>query len=127
MARLPVLRRRRSKAEQALDLLQKAAKTYTSMKVAKAGPKAARAAAKGYAGVKAGKVGARATGKAVKLAAIPAAVAGGVAVWRRHRGSNAQASQDFDRPLGPVATAETVSPPAPVSETQLTDTPAGAA
>jgi hypothetical protein len=48
-------------------------------------------------------------------------------VWRRHRGSNAQASQDFDRPLGPVATAETVSPPAPVSETQLTDTPAGAA
>jgi hypothetical protein len=124
MARLPVLRRRRSKAEQALDLLQKAAKTYTSMKVAKAGPKAARAAAKGYAGVKAGKAGARATGKAVRLAAIPAAVAGGVAVWRKRRHSHVEPSQDFDRPLGPVATAGTVSPPAPIADTELSDTPA---
>jgi hypothetical protein len=124
MARLPVLRRRRSKAEQALDLLQKAAKTYTSMKVAKAGPKAARAAAKGYAGLKAGKVGARATGKAVRLAVIPAAVAGGVAVWRKRRHSHVEPSQDFDRPLGPVATAGTVSPPAPIADTELSDTPA---
>jgi hypothetical protein len=117
MARLPVLRRRRSKAEQALDLIQKAAKTYTSMKVAKAGPKAARAAAKGYADVKTAKVGARATGKAMKLAASAAAVAGGVAVWRKRRDSNTEARQDFDRPLGPVAAAGTVSPPAPVAGT----------
>jgi hypothetical protein len=124
MARLPVLRRRRSKAEQALDFVQKAAKTYTSLKVAKAGPKAARAAAKGYAGVKTAKVGARATRKAVKLVAIPAAVAGGIAVWRKRRTSNADAGQDFDRPLGPVASPGAVSPPAPVPQNELSDTPA---
>jgi hypothetical protein len=128
MARLPVLRRRRrSKAEQALDLVQKAAKTYTSLKIAKAGPKAARAAAKGYTGVKTAKVGARATRKAVMLVAVPAAVAGGAAVWRRRRNRDAEASQDFDRPLGPVAAAGSVSPPAPVAGTALSDTPAGAA
>jgi hypothetical protein len=126
MARLPVLRRRRSKAEQALDFFQKAAKTYTSLKIAKAGPKAAKAAAKGYAGVKAGKAGARATGKAVKLAAVPAAVAAGVAVWRKRRAGNAEPSQDFDRPLGPVAAAGTVSPPAPIADTALSDAQAGA-
>jgi hypothetical protein len=125
MARLPVLRRRRSKAEQALDFVQKAAKTYTSLKLAKAGPKAARVAAKGYAGAKTAKVGARATRKAVKFAVIPAAAAaGGAAVWRKRRNRDAEASQDFDRPLGPVAAAGTVSPPAPVSDTALSDTPA---
>jgi hypothetical protein len=129
MARLPVLRRRRrSKAEQALDLVQKAAKTYTSLKIAKAGPKAARAAARGYAGAKTAKVGARATGKAVKLVAIPAALAGGAALWRKRRPRNADAGHDFDRPLGPVSAPGAVSPPAPVSNSeQLTDTPAGAA
>jgi hypothetical protein len=111
MARLPVLRRRRSKAEQALDLVQKAAKTYTSLKIAKAGPKAARAAAKGYAGAK--------TAKVVRFIAIPAAVVGGAAVWRKRRHKDAEASPDFDRPLGPVATAGTVSPPAPVSDSAL--------
>jgi hypothetical protein len=119
MARLPVLRRRRSKVEQALDLVQKAAKTYTSLKIAKAGPKAARAAAKGYAGAKTAKSGARATGKVVRFIAIPAAVAGGAAVWRKRRTKEAEASQDFDRPLGPVAAAGTVSPPAPVSDSAL--------
>ncbi|MCW3049291.1 MAG: hypothetical protein JWO74_3575 [Solirubrobacterales bacterium] len=110
MARLPVLRRRRSKAEQALDVIQKAAKTYTSLKIAKAGPKA----------------GARATAKAVKLAAVPAVVAGSVAVWRKRRAGNAEPSHDFDRPLGPVAAAGTVSPPAPVADTALSDAQAGA-
>jgi hypothetical protein len=124
MARLPVLRRRRSKAEQALDLIQKAAKTYTSLKIAKAGPKAARAAAKGYAGVKAAKGGARATRRAMTLAAVPAAVAGGIVLWRRRRHSHADAGDDFDRPLGPVATPGAVSPPAPVSTGELSDTPA---
>ena len=123
MPRLPVLRRRRSKAEQALDFLQKAAKTYTSLKVAKAGPKAARAAAKGYAGTKGAKLGAR----AVKLAAIPAAVAGGAVLWRKRRQSHADAGQDFDRPLGPVSTPEAVSPPAPISDSEPADTAAGAA
>jgi hypothetical protein len=124
MARL--LRRRRSKAEQALDFIQKAGKTYTSLKIAKAGPKAAKAAAKGYAGVKAGKASARVTGKAVKLAAVSAAVAGGVAVWRKRRAGTAEPSQDFDRPLGPVAAAGTVSPPAPIADTALSDAQAGA-
>jgi hypothetical protein len=124
MARLPVLRRRRSKAEQAMDLVQKAAKTYTSLKIAKAGPKAARAAAKGYVGVKTTKAGARATGKAVKLVAIPAVVAGGAALWRKRRHRQADAGHDFERPLGPVAAPGTVSPPAPVSDSELSDTPA---
>jgi hypothetical protein len=116
MARLPVLRRRRrSKAEQALDLVQQAAKTYTSLKIAKT----ARAAAKGYAGAKTAKVGARGTGKVLKFIAVPAAVAGGAVVWRKRRNKDAEASPDFDRPLGPVATAETVSPPAPVSDSAL--------
>jgi hypothetical protein len=124
MARLPVLRRRRSKAEQALDLIQKAAKTYTSLKIAKAGPKAARAAARGYAGVKTAKVGARAARRAVTLAAVLAAVAGGVAVWRKRRHTHTDASDDFDRPLGPVAAPGVVSPPAPIATGDLSDTPA---
>jgi hypothetical protein len=50
----------------------------------------------------------------VKAAAVPAAVAGGVVVWRKaHNGSASNgASADAGRPLGPVASAETVSPPA---------------
>jgi hypothetical protein len=50
----------------------------------------------------------------VKAAAVPVAVASGVAVWRKaHSGSDSNgASADAGRPLGPVASAETVSPPA---------------
>jgi hypothetical protein len=69
MARLPFIhRRQRSKREQALDLAKGAANT----------------GAKAFVTVKATKVAGRSV---AKLAAIPAAVAGGVVVWRvAHKG-----------------------------------------
>jgi hypothetical protein len=124
MARLPVLRRRKSKTDQVLETLQKAAKVYTSLKIAQAGPKAARAAAKGYAGVRAARTGGRVAGKVVKVVAVPAAVAGGVVLWRKRAGHDH--ARDFDRPLGPVATPEAVSPPPPSRDSSLADQPAGA-
>jgi hypothetical protein len=109
MARLLVLRKRRSKREQAFDdMARRWAKAYTAAKMA---PHAARAAAVGartYASTR------WSTPKRprAKLLVIPVAVAGGVVVLRKVRGSNNGHEADFDRPLGPVATADTVSPPA---------------
>jgi hypothetical protein len=112
MARLPVLHRRRSKREQALDdLARRWAKAWT---VAKTSPAAARVAAQGaktYA-ITRWSVGKRRS--KARLIVIPVAVAGGVVVMRKVRNGNGSGGgdPDVDRPLGPVATADAVSPPA---------------
>jgi hypothetical protein len=110
MARLPVLRKRRSKREQALDdLARRWAKAYIAAKMA---PHAARAAAVGVRHYAARRMPSPAKRPKARLLVIPVAVAGGVVVMRKVRSSNNGHEADFDRPLGPVATAETVSPPA---------------
>jgi hypothetical protein len=110
MARLPVLHKRRSKTQRALDVTKRAAKVWTAIKVSSAGARAARRGAKAYGAVK----GAKVVGRPVlKVAAVPVTVAGGVVVWRKlKRSDSAETAADAGRPLGPVATAETVSPPA---------------
>jgi hypothetical protein len=113
MARLPVLQRRRSRAQRALDLAKRPAKLWVAVKVSVAGARAAKKGAKAYGAVK----GAKVVGRPVlKVAAVPVAVGGGVVVWRMaHKGASsngASADADAGRPLGPVAHAETVSPPA---------------
>jgi len=99
MARLPVLhRRRRSRAERALDLAKNAGKMWTVIKVSSAGARAARQVADRR--------------PRLRFLVVPVAVAGAVVVWRMaHKGDEGR-EPDFDRPLGPVAHAETVSPPA---------------
>jgi hypothetical protein len=114
MARLPVLRkRRRSKGQRALDLAKAAATVWTTMKASSASARTAKKGAKAYGAAKGAKVAGRSL---VKVLAVPAAVAGGAVVWRKaHRGSD-EGHDEFDRPLGPVASAETVSPPASTTE-----------
>jgi hypothetical protein len=114
MARLPVLHKRRpSKGQRALDLAKGVATVWTTMKVSSASARAATKGAKAYGAAKGAKVAGRSL---IKVLAVPAAVAGGVAVWRKaHRGSDSDQG-DVDRPLGPVASADTVSPPASASE-----------
>jgi hypothetical protein len=110
MARLPVLRKRRpSKTQRALDLTKRAAKVWTVVKLSSAGAKAAKKGAKAYGAVKGAKVVGR---PVVKVAAIPVTVAGGVVVWRKLKSNGDTSATDAGRPLGPVATADTVSPPA---------------
>ncbi len=79
----------------------------TAVKVSIVGLGAAKKGAKAYGAVKGAKVVGR---PVVKVAAIPVTVAGGVVVWRKLKSS--PSNDDAGRPLGPVATAETVSPPA---------------
>jgi hypothetical protein len=110
MARLPVLHKRRSKTQQALDLTKRAAKVVTAVKVAAVGGRAAKKGAKAYGAFK----GAKLVGRpVVKVAAIPVTVAGGVVVWRKLTSSGASdsAPAEAGRPLGPVANANSVSPP----------------
>jgi hypothetical protein len=109
MARLPVLhRKRRSRGQQAIDLAKSAAKAVAAVKVTQAGARTAKAARRPI----------------VKVLAIPAAIAGGAAVWRKARGGGDGGSElETDRPLGPVATAETVSPPAAATPPQATTPP----
>jgi hypothetical protein len=107
MARLPVLHKRRSKKQQALDLTKRAAKVWMAVKVSAAGGRAAKKGAKAYGAVKGAKVVGR---PVVKVAAIPVTVAGGVVVWRKLKSSSSNG--EAGRPLGPVASADTVSPPA---------------
>jgi hypothetical protein len=111
MARLPVLHKRRSKTQQALDLTKRAAKVVTLVKVASAGGRVAKKGAKAYGAVKGAKVVGR---PVVKVAAIPVTVAGGVVVWRklkRSSSSESSAPAEAGRPLGPVTNANAVSPP----------------
>ena len=86
MARLPVLHKRRSKTQQALDLTKRAAKVVTTVKVASVGGRAAKKGAKAYGAFKGAKVVGR---PVVKVAAIPVTVAGGVVVWRKLKSSGA--------------------------------------
>jgi hypothetical protein len=113
MARLPVLHKRsRSKGQRALDLAKGAATVWTTVKASSAGARAAKRGAKAYGAAKGAKVAGR---PMVKILAVPAAIIGGVAVWRKtHRGDDGEA--DTSRPLGPVASADTVSPPAATAE-----------
>ena len=112
MARLPVLhKRRRSKGQRALDLAKGAATVWTTVKVSSAGARAAKGGAKAYGAAKGAKVRGRSV---VKLIAVPAAIIGGVVVFRKARGGNDDEA-DTGRPLGPVASADTVSPPAHVA------------
>jgi hypothetical protein len=81
------------------------------VKVASVGGRAAKKGAKAYGAVK----GAKLVGRpVVKVAAIPVTVAGGVVVWRKLKSSGASdsaAPAEAGRPLGPVANANSVSPP----------------
>ena len=85
------------------------AAALTAAKLSLAGVRAARKGAKAYGTAKA-------VGRPALKVAVPVVVAGGgVVVWRlAHKGSSNGASADADvgRPLGPVASADTVSPPA---------------
>ena len=112
MARLPVLHKRRTKTQQALDLTKRAAKVVTVIKVSAVGGRAAKKGAKAYGAV----TGAKVVGRpVVKVAAIPVTVAGGVVVWRKLKSSSSSDSSapaEAGRPLGPVANANSVSPPA---------------
>jgi hypothetical protein len=109
MARLPVLHRRRSRAQRALDLAKRPAKLWATVKLSVAGARVARKGAKAYGAAKGAKVAGR---PVLKVAAVPVAVAGGVVVWRKvQSGSSNGASADAGRPVGPVAHAATVSPP----------------
>jgi hypothetical protein len=119
MARLPVLHKRsRSKGQRALDMAKGAATVWTTVKASSAGARAAKRGAKAYGAAKGAKVAGR---PVVKLLAVPAAVVGGVAIWRAaHRGHDHDHDHDHEgdagRPLGPVASADTVSPPASATE-----------
>jgi hypothetical protein len=113
MARLPLLHKRRSKSQQALDLTKRAAQVITAVKLASVGGRATKRGAKAYGAFK----GAKLVGRpVVKVAAVPVTVAGGVVVWRKLKSSSASESSapaEAERPFsGPVANTNTVSSPA---------------
>jgi hypothetical protein len=112
MARLPVLRKPPpSKREQALDnLSRRYTKTVVIVKTSPAAARTAAIGAKHYATTRWSTSPKRSK---ARLLVIPVVVVGGVVVLRKLRssGDNGQEA-DFDRPLGPVASADTVSPPA---------------
>jgi hypothetical protein len=126
MARLNPFRRRRSRSEQALDALKTVAQVWTNVKIGSAAARAAKGGAKAYGTAKTAKVAGR---PVLKILAVPAAVGGGLLVWRKVSSSSsspaaeAQPSAAETRPLGPVATPEAVSPP---PESVAPDPPAGA-
>ena len=84
---------------------------WTVVKVSTVGARAAKKGAKAYGAAKGAKVVGR---PVVKVAAIPVAVGGGVVVWRRLKKSSPSPSStaESSRPVGPVASANSVSPPA---------------
>lgn len=104
MAQLPVLRLRRKQPNTAEAALARAVALLTAAKLSLRGIRAAKKGANAYD-----------TAKTVgRRVAVPVVVAGGgVVVWRiAHKGSSTNGdSADAGRPLGPVATADTVSPP----------------
>jgi hypothetical protein len=115
MARLPVLHKRpRSKGQRALEMARGAATVWTTVKLSSAGARAAKGGAKAFGAAK----GAQVRGhRVVKVLAVPVAVVGGVVVFRKVRGGGGDDDQpEAGRPLGPVASADTVSPPASATE-----------
>ena len=128
MARLPMLRRKPSRTDQALDLVKNAARVWTLLRLSSAASSAAKGGAKAYGTAKTAKVAGR---PALKVLVVPAAAIGGFALWRKLSSSSPSADDavtyDQERPLGPVATPQAVSPPAPEPASgALTDPPAGA-
>jgi hypothetical protein len=123
MARLPIPRKQPPPSKPA-QALQRVARVWMALKLASAGARAARRSAKAAGAAK----GAAKSNKGkATLFVIPAAVAGGYIVWRKTRSDSNGRETDFDRPLGPVATADTVSPPetsSPASTPPETSSPA---
>jgi hypothetical protein len=111
MARLLVIRKKRTRREQIMDDF---AKRYAqALVVAKTSPHAARMAAVGAKTYATTRWSTSPKRSKARMLVIPVAVVGGVVVARKVRnGSSNGHDPDFDRPLGPVATADTVSPPA---------------
>jgi hypothetical protein len=85
---MPLLRKRKSRAQRMLETTQNAMKVYTSLKVAQAGPKAAKQVAKGYAAAKGAKTGGKAVARVAKFAIIPAGAAGGYVVYKKVSGEH---------------------------------------
>src|SRR3954462_2836632 len=109
MAILPS-RRRKSGPQRALETVQSALKVYTSLKVAKAGPKAAKAVANGYAGAQ----GAKGVAKAARLLVVPALLAALFAIVRRARSGGDQE---------PAHTPDAATIPAPPPVSRATGSP----
>ena len=108
MARLPVLKKRRTRKQRALDVAKKGVKVAAAVKVSVMGARAAKKGAKAYGAAKGAKVVGR---PLLKVAAVPVAVGGGVVVWRKAKGSGSNGAV-AGRSVGPVAHADSVSPPA---------------
>jgi hypothetical protein len=107
MARLPVLHRRRSKTQRALDLAKSAAQVWTTIKVSSASARAARKGAKAYGAAKAAKLAGR---PLLKVAAVPVAVAGGVVVWRKVQSASSNGASADAGHSGPVGAEGASSP-----------------
>ena len=86
---------------------------WTTVKASSASARAAKKGAKAYGAAKGAKVAGRSL---LKLLAIPAAVAGGVLVWRKAHGGSDADQGDQDRSVGPVTHAAAVSPPPSAAE-----------
>ena len=93
-------------------MVKGAATVWTTVKATSAAARTAKKGAKAYGAAKGAKVVGR---PVVKILAIPVAVAGGVVIFRKVRGGSDD-DGDTGRPLGPVASADTVSPPAATAE-----------
>lgn len=97
-----------------LDAVKSVAQIWTTVKIGSAAARAAQGGAKAYGTAKTAKVVGR---PVLQLLIVPAVAAGGFVVWRKLSASSEQdepaAPVPQERPLGPVATAEAVSPPEP--------------
>jgi len=113
---LPISRKRQQ------SRLGRVAKALALAELVSASSRTARKSAKALGGHRP----ARGTAgrRAWSLLALPAALAGFAALRRRSRGGH-EHDHHAQRPLGPVATPEAVSPPA-TGDALLTDAPAGA-
>ena len=99
------LRRRRSKPAQ---LAKTAAKTWSSLKIAKTATRTAKKGAKAVASYKVVKfIGKR----GAKLVVIPIAAGGGLAAYKKLRSSDDEPATPYGSPVGPAATPATVTPP----------------
>ena len=109
---LPVLHRRRSKSQRALHRARTHAKAWLIVKATKVSHRAARKSAKAYGKAK----GKKARRPIVAVIAVPVVAGGAVIAWRKTRSNHRD--EGPARPLGPVATADSVSPPAARSDNE---------
>jgi hypothetical protein len=82
-ARLPFVRRRKTPLQRALETAQSAMKVYTSLKVAQAGPRAAKRFAQGYVAARGARAGGRGLARVGRFAALPAGAAAGFVLFKR--------------------------------------------